>query len=760
MCSICDALDLTEQNCAQIDSITYNPPQLPWIITTETAVAGGASLRSAVIGSNSQTCIVLGLTLPANSVISVAGRTSTDSDFDQLQIHADELRLDTLSAPTGETDRNWRQQSYFLPTAISTLSWCYTRDGFFSGGADAVWIDNLSFGTSGISYQSRICDALDLTAEHCTMIESVRYEPPQLLWVITTETAVAGGASLRSAGIGNDQQSCLVLALSLPVNSVVTVSGRTSSEGNFDQLLITADELRIDTISAPTGETDRNWRQESYFLPAAISTLRWCYTKDSITRLGVDTAWIDNLSFSTSNISYQSRICDALDLTNNLCSQIQSIRYEPPQLLWVITSATAAAGGSSLRSATASRSNPGTCAVFELTLPANAFITVSGRTRSEGGLNQLQFDADELRLDTISAPFEQSERDWMQESYFLPAAISTLRWCYVKGDRSREGDDAAWIDNLSFGTSDISYQSRICDALDLTARNCSQIQSISYEPPQLLWVITSATAVAGGSSLRSASIADNRQSCLALELSLPAGFMLSVAGRTSSQGGADQLQIDADKLRIDTISAEPGQIERDWRQQSYLLSTAISTLSWCYSRDFSFGQGQNAVWIDNLDFGTEETLYQHSICDALDLTEQNCAQIDSITYNPPQLPWIITTETAVAGGASLRSAVIGDNSQTCVVLGLTLPANSVISVAGRTSSQGGVDPLQMMADELRLDTLSAGHGNIERPWTQSTYYLPVAISTLSWCYVKDSADSDGEDAVWIDNLSFGTSDIS
>ena len=756
---ICDVLDLTAGDCSLIQSVSYEPPQRLWAITSETSIAGGSSLRSADIDDDQQSCLVLEVSLPANSVISVAGRTSSEGGRDQLQFNAGALRIDTLSAPVEQTERDWRQQSYFLPTAISTLSWCYAKGFSDNEGQDAAWIDNLRFSASNIPYQNRICEALDLTAGDCSLIQSVSYDPPQRLWAITSETSIAGGSSLRSGGIESNRQSCLVLEVSLPANSVISIAGRTSSQGGFDQLQVIADKLRLNTISAPVFQTERDWRQQSYFLPAAISELRWCYTKDRSLNSGLDRAWIDNLSFSASNISYQSRICEALDLTSGDCSLIQSITYNPPELLWVITSETSIARGSSLRSADIGDRRQ-SCLVLEVSLPANSVISVAARTSSEGGEDQLQVDADKLRFDTISALFRQTERGWRLESYFLPTAISTLSWCYTKDSSRDRGQDAAWIDNLSFDTLD-SYQSRVCDALDLTAGDCSLIQSVSYEPPQLPWALTPETSVAGGSSLRSGDIGRNQQSCIVLEVSLPANSVISVAGRTSSEGGEDQLQVIADKLRLDTLSAPVDQTERDWRLESYFLPAAISTLRWCYDKR-TIGSGEDAVWIDSLSFSTSNISYQSRVCEALDLTAGNCSLIQSISYEPPQRLWVITMDTFVTGGSSLRSGDIdydpfGHNQQSCLMLEVSLPANSVISVAGRTSSEGHFNQLQIDADNLRLDTLSAPSGQIERNWRQQSYFLPTAISTLSWCYDMRTR-ARGEDAVWIDNLSFYTLD--
>ena len=745
---LCTALDLSADNCSQIQSVSFEPSSFPWQITTGTSVAGDSSLRSGTIGDDQQSCLVLGLSLPVNSVISVAARTRSEDRFDQLLIQGNKLRLDTISAPLDQSERGWRQQSYFLPTAISTLSWCYAKNDSGDSGQEAVWIDNLSFSAADISYQSRVCAALDVTDNNCSLIQSISYEPPELLWIITTETSAAGRTSLRSGAIGNDQQSCLVLGLTtLPAGSVISVAGRTRSMGGFDPLLIDADKLRLDSISAPVNQTERDWRQQNYFLPTAISTLSWCYAKDFSGSEGQDAAWIDSLSFSTSNILYQSRVCAALDLTDSDCSAIESIRYEPPELLWIITSQTSVVGSTSLRSGDIGDDQQ-SCIVLELTLPAGSVISVAGRISSEAHFDQFQIDADNLRLDTISALEDQTERDWRLESYFLPTAISTLSWCYTKDDSLSSGQDTAWIDSLSFSTSNISYQSRVCDALDLTDNNCSLIQSVSYEPPELLWVITSQTSVVGRTSLRSGDVSENQQSCIMLEVSLPADYAISVAARTSSEGGrvqpllGDQLLIDADNLRLDTISADAGKTERDWRQESYTLPTAISTLSWCYTKNGAQNSGQDAAWIDALAFISTATA---AVCEPLDLSVEFCAIIQSVTYNPPQNRWQASTSTeSLVGASALVTPPLDADQSACLSFELTgaLPADSQLIFSWRITSPSEQDMLQFQAGSQQRQISN------EPAWQTEYIELGSNVTTLSWCYTPEAQDS----RAWLDGV--------
>ena len=124
-----------------------------------------------------------------------------------------------------------------------------------------------SFLTPGLNLPKMRCaGALDMSTEDCARITAVSADPSTSPWVVSN-TANEGSTSLRSGAVGDDRGSCTMLTLALPINSVISVAARTSSQGGFDQLQIIADNLRLDTLSAPVSQSERDWRQQSYFLP-------------------------------------------------------------------------------------------------------------------------------------------------------------------------------------------------------------------------------------------------------------------------------------------------------------------------------------------------------------------------------------------------------------------------------------------------------------------------------------------------------------
>ena len=70
------------------------------------------------------------------------------------------------------------------------------------------------------------------------------------------------------------------------------------------------------------------------------------------------------------------------------------------------------------------------------------------KVSSEADFDILHFRIDGQEMDTWSG-----DRDWMEVSYPIPAGSHTFEWLYEKDGSQDEGEDAAWIDDVTFLTS-------------------------------------------------------------------------------------------------------------------------------------------------------------------------------------------------------------------------------------------------------------------------------------------------------------------
>ena len=108
-----------------------------------------------------------------------------------MYFEADGVRLiGNFSAPSGSSLRDFEEVNVFLTGDISKLGWCYTKNAGGDAGDDSGWLDRLSFGDAGerstiALTPGLVCQALDLNADNCALIDSVAADPPGRPWVLS-----------------------------------------------------------------------------------------------------------------------------------------------------------------------------------------------------------------------------------------------------------------------------------------------------------------------------------------------------------------------------------------------------------------------------------------------------------------------------------------------------------------------------------------------------------------------------------------------
>ena len=113
-------------------------------------------------------------------------------------------------------------------------------------------------------------------------------------------SVVSGGAnntskSLKSANIGNNQQTCVQTTRNVSAGNV-EFQYKVSSEQNYDELFFYIDSA--EKLGGKSGNI--GWTQASYAVSAGSHTFKWCYQKDDHVSGGSDAAWIDEVNFPDS----------------------------------------------------------------------------------------------------------------------------------------------------------------------------------------------------------------------------------------------------------------------------------------------------------------------------------------------------------------------------------------------------------------------------------------------------------------------------
>jgi len=113
--------------------------------------------------------------------------------------------------------------------------------------------------------------------------------------------------------------------------------------------------------------------------------------------------------------------------------------------------------------------------------------------------------------------------------------------------------------------------------------------------------------------------------------------------------------------------------------------------------------------------------------------------------------WFVDNATSVLGGSSARSGAIGDQQQSTIRT--TITGSGVLTFWLKIESEENYDTLSFIVDGFTVMTTSG-----DQPWRVYTItFSQPGSHQLSWTYKKDCCDSQGKDAVWLDNVQFTAS---
>lgn len=160
--------------------------------------------------------------------------------------------------------------------------------------------------------------------------------------------------------------------------------------------------------------------------------------------------------------------------------------------------------------------------------------------------------------------------------------------------------------NVSFVNGVFSWDAQIDDVGEHTiilADNYNNTQSLTINIASSLvnftgnWVQDTSVYYADGESFKSAGISNSQSSCT--EIAITGVGTLSYYWKVSSESGYDYLRFYYDDVE------QSGKIsgEVDWTLQSWnVIESGEHTYKWCYTKDGSSFDGNDAGWIDQVIF--------------------------------------------------------------------------------------------------------------------------------------------------------------
>lgn len=140
--SIPVGLQIEDWESASLESFAWtNDTSLPWTIDTSEYYEGENSLKSGIPSSAGNSSLTIILEVVADDEVSFMKKVSCeqiyfDMYFDYLGFYINDQLQDQWA---GEVD--WSEESYDVSQGNQVLKWTYTKDAYFTEGADCAWID-------------------------------------------------------------------------------------------------------------------------------------------------------------------------------------------------------------------------------------------------------------------------------------------------------------------------------------------------------------------------------------------------------------------------------------------------------------------------------------------------------------------------------------------------------------------------------------------------------------------------------------------
>ena len=122
---------------------------------------------------------------------------------------------------------------------------------------------------------------------------------------------------------------------------------------------------------------------------------------------------------------------------------------------------------------------------------------------------------------------------------------------------------------------------------------------------------------------------------------------------------------------------------------------------------------------------------------------------NDLWQNDTNNPWYVDNNEAYEGNYSLRSGNIDDDSNTQISITLETFSEQVLSFHYKVSSEENWDYFYFYIDGEQKIAATGETG-----WMLAEYLISEGTHTYTWIYQKDFMSYDGNDCVWIDNITF------
>ena len=411
------------------------------------------------------------------------------------------------------------------------------------------------------------------------------------------------------------------------------------------------------------------------------------------------------------------------------------------------------------------------------------------KVSSEPGYDYLEFRINDILQFRISG-----ETGWEPRTINISAGVHQLQWIYRKDGSISRGEDAGWVDAVTFTPTQINQPELVVAQVtgpahgtpggrievSATVQNQGSVAASSFRVSFLLSRDSTITLqdIDTGWGCSFDRLSGGATGTCSGEIGIPADVPLGTyylgayadsqrtveeSDETNNGRAADNpiilssgtfpLAVTLEGSGTGKISSNPAGIDCGLRCSANFTTGAVVTLTATPEAGSTFmGWSGACTGAANCVVTMSAARNVTATFDAASSEQFPPNGAWPAGWTAPatsDADWFVTTDWASEGRFSLRSGRIGDNQKSQVQISGNFQAGTV-SFTRRVSSERDYDWLSFYIDGVEQNGWS---GETGLDGAVTTFPLTAGYHTLLWSYEKDGSISAGSDAAWIDGVS-------
>ena len=327
--------------------------------------------------------------------------------------------------------------------------------------------------------------------------------------------------------------------------------------------------------------------------------------------------------------------------------------------------------------------------------------------------------------------------DWQTYVFTAPADGNySFRWQYTEDSTGRQGFNHVWLDNVELVGVVMPELSALAQAMNASGCTLDYTNDSAYP-----WVAAQYDGVPVGRSNHTDIHDDMASSYITATVNMAAGDTLSFDYLVSSEEECDGFCFYAND---ELMFFESGIL--DWQSYAYTAESSGSyTFKWEYMRDDGDWEGDDCVYIKNVNISGGAAIELSALAQAMNASGCTLDYTNDSAY-----PWVAAQYDGVPVGRSNHTDIHDDMASSYITATVNMAAGDTLSFDYLVSSEEECDGFCFYAND---ELMFFESGILD--WQSYAYTAETSGNyTFKWEYMRDDGDWEGDDCVYVKNVSF------